>query len=107
MKRLFKHRFVSALVLLAIVIMVPAVVLATVVNVGGGTWSYGRTVNSALTDLVYSHYKHNENCHSATAILGEKLQTKYAQPWYWAKAEVVNYLWHSSAVYWNNDTICP
>ncbi len=105
MKRLFRCRLVSLVVIVAIAftMLVPSVALAgTVVQVGGGTWSYGREFYDLLSDLVYSHYKHNTKDHSATAIFGSKKDFDTAAPGYWAEANAVNWFTVSgSAVYWN------
>jgi lactococcin 972 family bacteriocin len=58
---------------------------ATVVNVGGGTWNYGRIGNHC-----WSHYVHPVKRHSATAIRGPINRKVYANAGTWANSDIFN-----------------
>ncbi|MEU5692420.1 lactococcin 972 family bacteriocin [Actinosynnema sp. NPDC020468] len=53
----------SALAAGALVLGIATPALATVVNVGGGTWDYG--VDSAR---VWSNYYHGSKCHGSSVV---------------------------------------
>lgn len=55
----------------------------TVVNVGGGTWNYGRSGSHC-----WSHYVHPAKRHSATAIQGPANVKRYASAGLWANADI-------------------
>ena len=69
---------------------------ATVKNVGGGTWNYGRSGNHC-----WSHYVHPNKRHSATAIMGPDNIKKYANAGTWANADVVRLTIATCSAYWN------
>jgi hypothetical protein len=73
----------------------------TVVNVGGGTWSYGSGLSNPWTQHVWSHYVHPTLYHSATAICGSDNPKVYANAGTWANADAYCAPWDSNAVYWN------
>ena len=50
----------------------------------------------------YSDYIHNENYHSATAVLSDVNDTRYASPGYWANASVTAGWIYGCYTYWNN-----
>lgn len=56
---------------------------ATVVNVGGGTWNYGRSGSHC-----WSHYVHPARRHSATAIKGSTNRKIYASAGTWANSDI-------------------
>jgi lactococcin 972 family bacteriocin len=56
---------------------------ATVVNVGGGTWNYGRSGGHC-----WSHYVHPAKRHSATAIKGSTNRKIYASAGTWANSDI-------------------
>lgn len=59
------------------------VIPATVKNVGGGTWNYGRSGNHC-----WSHYVHPAKRHSATAIKGSTNRKVYAGAGTWANSDI-------------------
>ena len=69
---------------------------ATVVNVGGGTWNYGRSGNHC-----WSHYVHPTKRHSATAIMGPDNNKVYRNAGTWANADVVRITISTCSAYWN------
>lgn len=56
-------------------------------DVDGGTWCYGSGFDGS-TGLkgCYSNYKHPDNVHTATAIIGNSVNTVTAGPGDWAQA---------------------
>lgn len=59
LKRAVKMAALSA----ALVVAGAAPALATVKNIGGGTWDYG-----AGTAIVWSDYYHGSKCHGSTSV---------------------------------------
>lgn len=75
-------------------------VLATIVNVGGGTWNYGTSTNWLVGKNVWSHYVHPTYYHSGTAIGGPNNVKIYATANNWANADTSCMAWESAAEYW-------
>jgi hypothetical protein len=69
---------------------------------GGGTWCEGVRVGTAGLKECYSDYIHNQNYHSATAVLADVNDTRYANPGYWANASVTAGWAYECFTYWNN-----
>ncbi|AQU68263.1 hypothetical protein BBN63_20640 [Streptomyces niveus] len=59
LKRVVKMAAVST----ALVVAGATPALATVINIGGGTWDYG-----AGTAVVWSDYYHGSKCHGSTSV---------------------------------------
>jgi lactococcin 972 family bacteriocin len=56
-------------------------------DVDGGTWCYGSGIDgSSGLKACYSNYKHPDNVHSATAMIGNSVNTVTAGPGDWAQA---------------------
>ncbi|MFD5182683.1 lactococcin 972 family bacteriocin [Streptomyces sp. NPDC058372] len=62
LKRVLKSVAISS----ALVVAAATPAMATVVNVGGGTWDYG-----AGTATVWSDYYHKSKCHGSTSVGAE------------------------------------
>lgn len=77
-------------------------VLATVVNVGGGTWNYGTSTNWLVGKNVWSHYLNNNYYHSATAIGGPNQVYASERSGVWAQADTNCMAWEGAAEYWQN-----
>ena len=92
--------FVAALVM-SLVLATPA--LATIVNVGGGTWSYGSSYSFPTNKYVWSDYVNNTYYHSATTICGSLHETHYNVAYQWANTNETCGALSSDAVYWSND----
>jgi lactococcin 972 family bacteriocin len=73
----------------------------TVVNVGGGTWSYGTYVDGGGWKHCYSQYVHNTKYHSATAIIANGNNKVYANAGYWANADAKAGLAYTCYAYWS------
>lgn len=73
----------------------------TVVNIGGGTWNYGWSVDSTGTKHCWSHYVHPTKTHSATAILGSQSDKETKSPKIWAKADVYGSIGNTCYTYWS------
>ncbi|MGO4583981.1 lactococcin 972 family bacteriocin [Arthrobacter sp. 2RAF6] len=74
----------------------------TIVNVGGGTWSYGTSFQAPWFKNVWSHYVNPTQYHSATAIGGPHNVKIYANAGSWANADTQCGSGESAAQYWNN-----
>lgn len=83
----------------AVLATAAAPAFATVANVGGGTWNYGRTT-SGSTKNVWSNYVHNSKRHSSTAILGAKNVKKFANARSWSNASVSGPSGDTAFTYW-------
>ncbi|MFJ5778562.1 lactococcin 972 family bacteriocin [Streptomyces sp. NPDC093094] len=70
-----------------------------VVQVGGGTWSYGTEVDGLLKGC-HSHYTHPSLYHSAMAITGDASDRQYADAGAWAKARGSAGFGFTCYVYW-------
>ncbi|NBH12397.1 lactococcin 972 family bacteriocin [Amycolatopsis sp. SID8362] len=77
----------------------PAQVLACS-NVGGGTWCHG-TEASGVLKRCYSNYVHNQNYHSATAVMAGATSKRWANAGYWAQAGVVAGWAYTCYAYYN------
>ncbi|MFF4653581.1 lactococcin 972 family bacteriocin [Streptomyces sp. NPDC001380] len=73
---------------------------STVVNTGGGTWSYG-TVADGIYKGCYSDYIHNTKYHSATAVIANSTDKTYANAGYWADAYAVAGWAYTCNAYWS------
>ena len=93
-----RRRPIAAALLLALTLAAPA--LATIVNVGGGTWNYGTESEAIWGKHVWSHYVHNSLRHSATAMCASQNVKIFADPTLWANADVHSNAWDSAAEYW-------
>lgn len=62
----------------ALVIAGATPAMATVVNVGGGTWDYG-----AGTAVVWSDYYHGSKCHGSTSV-GKTIDSDEAAKGSWS-----------------------
>ncbi|MBX3098325.1 MAG: lactococcin 972 family bacteriocin [Salinibacterium sp.] len=83
----------------ALVLLPVAGALATTVNVGGGLWSYGTTI-----DTVYSNYHHGSLYHSATACHSgwvDRCHQASASAGAWANASNAKSPWGGNTAYWN------
>jgi len=85
----------------ALTVATAAPALATVVNVGGGTWNYGTSYQFPSTKKVWSHYVHPTKYHSGTAICGSNNVKVYAGANTWANADTQCSVTQSAAEYWN------
>lgn len=94
-----KLKVIATSALLMAVTAAPA--LATIVNVGGGTWNYGTSYSFPTTKNVWSHYVHPSKYHSATAIGGSNNVKRYANAGTWANADTDCNVSQSAAEYWN------
>lgn len=94
-----KGAVIIASVALTLATAAPA--LATVVNVGGGTWNYGTSYSFPSTKKVWSHYVHPSQYHSATAVAGSNNVKVYANAGSWANADTQCAVNQGSAEYWN------
>lgn len=73
----------------------------TTVNVGGGTWNYGRGLSNPWTMHVWSHYVHPKLRHSGTAISGPYNNKVFANATLWANADVYdNNIFDGGYEYW-------
>jgi len=75
-------------------------VMATIENVGGGTWNYGTAYQPPFGKKVWSNYVHNSLYHSSTAIGGSQEQKRYAVAHNWSEASVICGAFDSTAAYW-------
>lgn len=100
MQRRMVLKVALAAVGLSIATAAPA--LATVVNVGGGTWNYETSYSFPTSKNVWSHYVNPSHQHSATAIGGPHNVKVYAKPNNWANADTQCGATESAAEYWNN-----
>ncbi|RLP84820.1 lactococcin 972 family bacteriocin [Mycetocola lacteus] len=73
----------------------------TIVNVGGGTWSYGTAFQAPWFKNVWSHYQNQAVTHSATAIAGPNTKFVKKDPGEFAKAETQAGASEDAAEYWN------
>ncbi|MCQ4044660.1 lactococcin 972 family bacteriocin [Streptantibioticus rubrisoli] len=73
-----------------------------VINVGGGTWSYGSGTDSSGWKLCYSDYENPSSSHSATAVLGNANDKEYANAGSWANANVDGNWGSTCHAYWSN-----
>src|SRR5665811_1667274 len=99
MELVMRRMIVAVALFLALAGATP--VLATIVNVGGGTWSYGSDYVFPASQNVYSDYVHPTKYHSATAICGSAYMKTYAYANNWAAANAGCAIWDSNAAYWN------
>jgi lactococcin 972 family bacteriocin len=74
----------------------------TTVNVGGGTWNYGSSVDSSGTKHCWSHYDHPTKTHSATAIMGSQNVKVRKTPKIWANADIYAGTGNTCYAYWSN-----
>ena len=72
-----------------------------VVNVGGGTWSYGSTLAIWPPKTCYSNYVHNTKYHSSTAIIGNSNTKVYANAGYFSNASTWAGASYTCYAYWN------
>ena len=93
-----RRNIVIAFLLLTLASATP--VLATVVNVGGGTWNYGSSFAFPIGKNVWSHYVHPSYYHSATAIIGPHNVKVYATASNWANADTSGGTWETAYTYW-------
>jgi hypothetical protein len=73
----------------------------TTVNVGGGTWNYGVSVDWTGTKHCWSHYVHPTRVHSATTVIGSQNRKVYNGPGAWANSDSYDALWNTCYAYWN------
>jgi lactococcin 972 family bacteriocin len=73
----------------------------TTVNVGGGTWNYGSSVDSSGTKHCWSHYVHPTKTHSATAIMGSQNHKVRKTPKIWANADIYGGTGNTCYAYWS------
>jgi lactococcin 972 family bacteriocin len=73
----------------------------TIVNVGGGQWSYGTSFQFPWFKNVWSHYVHPSKYHSGTAIGGPNNVKVYANANNWANADTQCGNGENAAEYWN------
>ncbi|MFD4986344.1 lactococcin 972 family bacteriocin [Streptomyces sp. NPDC058374] len=74
LKRVLKSVAISS----ALVVAAATPAMATVVNVGGGTWDYG-----AGTATVWSDYYHKSKCHGSTSV-GAEVDSDVASAGSWS-----------------------
>jgi lactococcin 972 family bacteriocin len=91
-----------AAITLGSVLGVAGPALATTVNVGGGTWTYGTSYVFPILKDVYSKYINNMYYHSATAIGGTATQKVYAVAHNWANAGIRCGASETGYTYWAN-----
>ncbi|MBO1416238.1 lactococcin 972 family bacteriocin [Streptomyces sp. FH025] len=77
--------------------------LSNVVNVGGGTWSYGTVADGSGLKGCYSNYLHNSKGHGATAILANSNDKVHASAGNWANAYAVAGWAYTCNTYWSVD----
>lgn len=96
-----RRTIASVAISLALAGVTIAPALATIVNVGGGTWNYGSELTFPAGKHVWSHYVHPTLYHSGTAICSSQNNKVYANAGTWANADAYCNAWDSSATYWN------
>jgi len=74
--------------------------LATVEDVGGGTWNYGTSI-SGDNKTVWSNYVHPTNYHSSTAIIASKNVKRYANAGHWSNASATAAKKYTGYTYYN------
>ncbi|WP_254660710.1 lactococcin 972 family bacteriocin [Brevibacillus laterosporus] len=72
------------------------------IGIGDGEWNYGSSKIGAQKKC-WSHYKHPENYHSATAIIGDDEDTDYKEAGEWARAEAYANKEYTCYAYWDNE----
>lgn len=73
-------------------------------NVGGGTWTYGVTYDTALQKHCFSKYMHATKHHTATAVMGDKVERRGAASGTWASASVTGGLRAGTCnAYWSTN----
>lgn len=73
----------------------------TTVNVGGGTWNYGTSIDNNGTKHCWSHYIHPTKTHSATAIMGAQNVKVRKTPKLWANADIYGGAGSTCYAYWS------
>ncbi len=95
-----RRRVFTVVGILAMSLLPAAPALATVVNVGGGTWNYGSSYSFPSTKNAWSHYVHPTKYHSATSICGSENHKVYNVAGSWANANSQCNVFQSDAAYW-------
>lgn len=98
MPRIIRTLLVSA----ALLGGVAAPALATVVNVGGGTWNYGTGYDFPASHHGWSNYYHPTSSHTGTSICGSTNHTTRAAAGSWANSSVSCGITSTISAYWNN-----
>ncbi|MED1910477.1 lactococcin 972 family bacteriocin [Brevibacillus laterosporus] len=76
------------------------------IGAGGGDWNYGSSKFGAQKKC-WSHYKHPDNFHSATAIIGDDEKTDYAEAGEWAKADAYGDKDYTCYTHWDDEPKRP
>jgi lactococcin 972 family bacteriocin len=71
----------------------------TVVSVGGGTWNHGSTIDG-LSKKAWSNYLHPSKYHSATTIIENQQQKRYASKGAWANTTLWGAWTQTAYAYW-------
>lgn len=73
-------------------------------NVGGGTWTYGVTLDTALQKHCFSKYMHATKHHTATAVMGAETKRDSGGSGTWAIAKVTGgFLSGTCNAYWSTN----
>lgn len=72
----------------------------TVTSVGGGTWSYGATLNAAGQKVCYSQYKHNSTAHGSSVNMSNLSDSDYVAAGEVSYARVTKYTTSTCYAYW-------
>ena len=92
----------SSLLAVALLTGAAAPALATVVNVGGGTWNYGTSYDFPASHHGWSNYYHPAYSHTGTSICGSTTHTTRAAAGFWANSGVSCGITSTIYAYWNN-----